>query len=33
LTPYSTCGDDWRSVEQWLPHSAWFMVATAALAQ
>jgi hypothetical protein len=32
-TPYSTCGDDWRSVEQWLPHSAWFMVATAALAQ
>ena len=33
LTPYSTCGDDWRSVAQWLPHSAWFMVATAALAQ
>jgi hypothetical protein len=33
VTPYSTCGDDWRSVEQWIPHSAWFMVATAALAQ
>jgi hypothetical protein len=32
-TPYSTCGDDWRSVEQWIPHAAWFMVATAALAQ
>jgi hypothetical protein len=32
-TPYSTCGDDWRSVEQWIPHSAWFMVATAALVQ
>jgi hypothetical protein len=31
--PYSACGDDWRSVEQWIPHSAWFMVATAALAQ
>ena len=28
-----SCGDDWRWVEQWLPHSAWFMVATAALAQ
>jgi Carbohydrate binding module (family 6)/Glycosyl hydrolase family 9/Cellulase N-terminal ig-like domain len=27
------CGDDWRWVEQWLPHSAWFMVATTALAQ
>jgi len=33
VTPYSTCGSDWRSVEQWLPHSAWFIVATAALAQ
>jgi hypothetical protein len=33
LAPYSTCGDDWRSVEQWIPHAAWFMVATAALAQ
>jgi hypothetical protein len=32
-TPYSACGDDWRSVEQWIPHSAWFMVAAAALAQ
>jgi hypothetical protein len=28
-----SCGDDWRWVEQWLPHSAWFMVATTALAQ
>jgi len=28
-----SCGDAWRWVEQWLPHSAWFMVATAALAQ
>jgi len=28
-----SCGDDWRWVEQWLPHSAWFLVATAALAQ
>ena len=27
------CGDDWRSVEQWLPHAAWYMVATTALAQ
>jgi hypothetical protein len=33
LTPYSTCGSDWRSVEQWIPHAAWFMVATAALAR
>jgi len=33
VTPYSTCGDDWRSVEQWIPHAAWFLVATAALAQ
>jgi hypothetical protein len=29
----SSCGDDWRWVEQWLPHAAWFIVATAALAQ
>jgi len=28
-----SCGDNWRWVEQWLPHSAWFMVATAALVQ
>lgn len=26
------CGDDWRTVEQWLPHAAWYMVAIAALA-
>jgi hypothetical protein len=33
-TPLSgSCSDDWRGVEQWLPHSAWFLVATAALAQ
>ena len=24
-------GDDWRWVEQWLPHAAWYMVAIAAL--
>jgi hypothetical protein len=28
-----SCGDDWRWAEQWLPHAAWFMVATTALAQ
>jgi hypothetical protein len=33
LSTTGSCGDDWRWVEQWLPHSAWFMVATAALAQ
>lgn len=27
-----TCGDDWRTVEQWLPHAAWYMVAITALA-
>jgi hypothetical protein len=27
------CGDDWRWVEQWLPHSAWFAVAIGALAE
>lgn len=27
------CGDEWRWVEQWLPHAAWFAVASAALAQ
>ena len=33
LSAPGSCGDDWRWVEQWLPHAAWFMVATAALAQ
>jgi hypothetical protein len=27
------CWDDWRWVEQWLPHSTWAMVAAAALAR
>ncbi len=31
--PAGSCSDDWRWVEQWLPHAAWFLVATAALAQ
>src|SRR5687767_1270053 len=26
------CGDDWRWIEQWLPHSAWYMIATTARA-
>ena len=30
-TSGSSCGEDWRWVEQWLPHSAWYMVAIAAL--
>jgi hypothetical protein len=25
------CGDDWRWVEQWLPHAAWYIVAITAL--
>jgi len=29
----SACGNDWRWVEQWLPHAAWYMVATTALAK
>ena len=29
----SSCGDDWRTVEQWLPHAAWYMVAITALAR
>jgi hypothetical protein len=27
----NACYNDWRWVEQWLPHAAWYMVATAAL--
>jgi hypothetical protein len=27
------CGDDWRWVEQWLPHATWTMVAATALAR
>lgn len=27
------CWQDWRWVEQWLPHSTWFLVAATALAQ
>lgn len=27
------CWDDWRWVEQWLPHAAWYLVAITALAQ
>jgi hypothetical protein len=26
-----SCGDDWRWVEQWLPHAAWYMVAVTAM--
>jgi hypothetical protein len=26
------CGDDWRWIEQWLPHAAWYTIATAAQA-
>jgi hypothetical protein len=32
-TSGNSCGEDWRWVEQWLPHAAWYMVAIAALAQ
>jgi hypothetical protein len=28
-----SCGDNWRWHEQWLPHSAWYMVAITALAR
>jgi hypothetical protein len=31
-TSGTSCGEDWRWVEQWLPHSAWYMVAITALA-
>lgn len=27
-----TCWEDWRWVEQWLPHSTWYMVAVTAMA-
>ena len=27
------CGDDWRWVEQWLPHASWYLVAVAAMAR
>ncbi|HJX64517.1 MAG TPA: glycoside hydrolase family 9 protein, partial [Polyangia bacterium] len=32
-TSGNSCGEDWRWVEQWLPHSAWYMVAITALAR
>jgi hypothetical protein len=25
------CGDEWRWVEQWIPHAAWFLVAVSAI--
>jgi hypothetical protein len=28
----ASCGDDWRTVEQWLPHAAWYLVAVTAMA-
>jgi hypothetical protein len=31
--PNGGCSDEWRLVEQWLPHAAWFVVAIGALAQ
>jgi hypothetical protein len=27
------CGEDWRWVEQWLPHASWYLVAVAAMAR
>jgi hypothetical protein len=33
LGPNGGCGDEWRWVEQWLPHAAWYAVAVGALAQ
>jgi|GEM_PF-235196 len=32
-TSGSGCWDDWRWVEQWLPHAAWYLVAITALAR
>ena len=32
-TSDTSCGGDWRWVEQWLPHAAWYMVAITALAR
>ncbi len=31
LGPNGGCGDEWRWVEQWIPHTAWFLVAVSAL--
>lgn len=31
LGPNGACGDEWRWVEQWIPHAAWFMVSVSAL--
>jgi hypothetical protein len=33
LGPNGGCGDEWRWVEQWLPHAAWYAVAVGALAR
>jgi hypothetical protein len=32
-TSGNSCGEDWRWVEQWLPHAAWYMVAITAMAR
>ena len=29
-SPATGCGNNWRFVEQWIPHAAWFMIAVAA---
>lgn len=29
----SASGDEWRWIEQWIPHAGWFLTATAAMAQ
>jgi hypothetical protein len=31
LGPNGSCGDEWRWVEQWIPHTAWFLVAVSAI--
>jgi len=31
LGPNCSCGDEWRWVEQWIPHTAWFLVAVSAI--
>jgi hypothetical protein len=31
LGPNGSCGDEWRWVEQWIPHAAWFLVAVSAI--
>jgi hypothetical protein len=33
LSGGSDCGSEWRWVEQWLPHAAWYLVAVTALAR